>query len=43
MDSVNSPKKIVWLSGPSSSGKTTYTRSLENDGWIRIEPTLITS
>lgn len=36
MDAINSPK-IVWLSGPSSSGKTTSTRTLEESGWIRLE------
>ena len=31
------PGKIVWLAGPSSSGKTTSTRGLEQKGWIRVE------
>lgn len=35
MDSINS--KIIWLSGPSSSGKTYSTKSLEEKGWIRLE------
>lgn len=29
--------KIVYLAGPSSSGKTTSTKGLENAGWMRIE------
>ncbi len=29
--------KIVYLAGPSSSGKTTSTKALENAGWMRIE------
>lgn len=36
MDPTGSPK-IVWLSGPSSSGKTHSTKSLEEKGWIRLE------
>lgn len=31
------PGKIVWLAGPSSSGKTTTTRGLADKGWMRIE------
>jgi hypothetical protein len=29
--------QIVWLSGPSSSGKTTSTKSLEGKGWLHLE------
>ena len=36
LDSVD-VVKIVWLSGPSSSGKTTITKMLEEKGWMRIE------
>ena len=34
---VNENRKIVYLAGPSSSGKTTSTRLLEEKGWMRIE------
>ena len=33
---INSPQ-IVFLSGPSSSGKTISTQNLEERGWIRLE------
>lgn len=34
---VNENNKIVYLAGPSSSGKTTSTRLLQETGWMRIE------
>ncbi|MBA3816270.1 MAG: hypothetical protein H0X29_07075 [Parachlamydiaceae bacterium] len=35
-DAANSPR-IIWLSGPSSSGKIHSTKVLEERGWIRLE------
>ena len=32
--------EIIFLSGPSSSGKTTSTRKLAEQGWMRIEADL---